>query len=56
MRENIVHPGAEIHTDEFPGYYKLSDDCSAHKVINDLEGITWMARCTLRELRIFGAA
>jgi transposase-like protein len=36
VRENII-PGAEVHTDEFPGYYKLSDEY-AHKVINHLEG------------------
>ena len=36
VRENIIQ-GAEVHTDEFPGYYKLSDEY-AHKVINHLEG------------------
>lgn len=36
VRENII-PGSEVHTDEFPGYYKLSDEY-AHKVINHLEG------------------
>src|SRR6266496_882502 len=35
VRENII-PGSEVYTDEFPGYYKLSDEY-AHKVINHLE-------------------
>jgi len=35
VRENIV-PGAEVHTDEFPGYMGLADEY-AHKVINHLE-------------------
>lgn len=36
VRGNIL-PGAEVHTDEFTGYGKLSDEY-AHKVINHLEG------------------
>ena len=36
VREMVDH-GAEIHTDEFPGYYNLKDDYM-HKVINHLEG------------------
>jgi len=35
VRENVI-AGSEVHTDEFPGYYKLSDEY-AHKVINHLE-------------------
>ena len=35
VRENIL-PGAEVHTDEFPGYMDLSDEFT-HKVINHLE-------------------
>jgi transposase-like protein len=33
----LVEPGTEVHTDEFPGYYNLSDSY-VHKVINHLEG------------------
>jgi transposase-like protein len=33
----MVEPGAEVHTDEFPGYYNLKDGY-IHKVINHLEG------------------
>jgi hypothetical protein len=33
----MVEPGAEVHTDEFPGYYNLNNDFT-HKVINHLEG------------------
>jgi transposase-like protein len=33
----MVQPGAEVHTDEFSGYYNLKDGY-AHKVINHLEG------------------
>ncbi len=33
----IVQPGAEVHTDEFSGYYNLKDGY-VHKVINHLEG------------------
>ncbi len=33
----MVEPGAEVHTDEFPGYRALQDDY-VHKVINHLEG------------------
>jgi transposase-like protein len=35
VRENIM-PGAEVHTDEFPGYMGLSEQY-AHKIINHLE-------------------
>jgi transposase-like protein len=35
VRENIM-PGAEVHTDEFPGYMSLSEQY-AHKIINHLE-------------------
>jgi hypothetical protein len=34
---DLVEPGTEIHTDEFQGYYNLSNGY-AHKVINHLEG------------------
>jgi transposase-like protein len=37
MVREIVQPGAEVHTDEFVGYYNLKDDY-VHKVINHLEG------------------
>src|SRR6202453_1898797 len=33
----MVEPGAEVHTDEFPGYHNLKDGFT-HKVINHLEG------------------
>jgi transposase-like protein len=33
----LVEPGAEVHTDEFPGYYNLKDGF-VHKVVNHLEG------------------
>jgi transposase-like protein len=33
----LVEPGAEVHTDEFPGYYNLKDGY-VHKVVNHLEG------------------
>jgi transposase-like protein len=33
----LVAPGAEIHTDEFPGYLGLSDEY-VHNVINHLDG------------------
>jgi transposase-like protein len=33
----IVEPGAEVHTDEYSGYYNLKDGY-VHKVINHLEG------------------
>jgi hypothetical protein len=33
----MVEPGTEVHTDEFSGYYHLSNGY-AHKVINHLEG------------------
>jgi len=33
----IVQPGAEVHTDEFSGYYNLKDGY-VHKVVNHLEG------------------
>jgi transposase-like protein len=33
----FVEPGAEVHTDEFQGYYNLKDGY-VHKVINHLEG------------------
>ena len=33
----LVHPGSEVHTDEFGGYINLSDGY-VHKVINHLEG------------------
>jgi hypothetical protein len=33
----MVEPGAEVHTDEFTGYYNLKDGFT-HKVINHLEG------------------
>ena len=33
----LVEPGTEVHTDEFAGYYNLSDGY-VHKVINHLEG------------------
>jgi transposase-like protein len=33
----MVEPGAEIHTDEFSGYYNLKDGY-VHKVVNHLEG------------------
>jgi len=33
----LVEPGAEVHTDEFTGYYNLKDGY-VHKVINHLEG------------------
>jgi transposase-like protein len=33
----MVEPGTEVHTDEFPGYYNLKDGY-VHKVINHLEG------------------
>jgi transposase-like protein len=33
----LVEPGSEVHTDEFPGYYNLKDGY-VHKVINHLEG------------------
>jgi transposase-like protein len=33
----MVEPGAEVHTDEFPGYSNLKDGFT-HKVINHLEG------------------
>jgi transposase-like protein len=33
----LVEPGAEVHTDEFPGYTNLKDGY-LHKVINHLEG------------------
>jgi transposase-like protein len=33
----LVEPGTEVHTDEFPGYYNLKDGY-VHKVINHLEG------------------
>jgi transposase-like protein len=33
----MVEPGAEVHTDEFPGYSNLKDDY-VHKVVNHLEG------------------
>jgi len=33
----MVQPGAEVHTDEFPGYYNLKDGY-VHKVVNHLEG------------------
>jgi transposase-like protein len=33
----IVEPGAEVHTDEYSGYYNLKDGF-IHKVINHLEG------------------
>jgi transposase-like protein len=33
----MVDPGAEVHTDEFPGYYNLKDGY-VHKVVNHLEG------------------
>jgi transposase-like protein len=33
----MVEPGTEIHTDEFPGYYNLKDGYM-HKVVNHLEG------------------
>src|SRR5437773_9932781 len=36
VREH-VHPGSEVHTDEFGGYINLSDGY-VHKVINHLEG------------------
>jgi transposase-like protein len=36
VREN-VQAGAEVHTDEFPGYYNLKDGY-VHKVVNHLEG------------------
>jgi hypothetical protein len=36
VKDNVL-AGSEVHTDEFPGYYKLSDGY-AHKVINHLEG------------------
>ena len=36
VRDNII-PGAEVHTDEFPGYRTISEDY-AHRVINHLEG------------------
>jgi transposase-like protein len=34
---DMVQPGAEIHTDEFSGYYNLRDGY-VHKVVNHLEG------------------
>jgi transposase-like protein len=33
----VVEPGTEVHTDEFPGYYNLKEGY-VHKVINHLEG------------------
>jgi transposase-like protein len=33
----MVQPGAEVHTDEFSGYYNLKDGY-VHKVVNHLEG------------------
>jgi len=33
----LVEPGAEVHTDEFTGYYNLKD-AYLHKVVNHLEG------------------
>jgi hypothetical protein len=33
----LVEPGTEVHTDEFGGYYNLSDGY-LHKVVNHLEG------------------
>jgi len=33
----LVEPGAEVHTDEFTGYYNLKDGY-LHKVVNHLEG------------------
>jgi transposase-like protein len=33
----VVEPGTEVHTDEFPGYYNLREGY-VHKVINHLEG------------------
>jgi transposase-like protein len=33
----MVETGAEVHTDEFPGYYNLKDGY-LHKVVNHLEG------------------
>jgi hypothetical protein len=33
----IVEPGTEVHTDEFPGYYNLKEGY-VHKVVNHLEG------------------
>jgi transposase-like protein len=33
----LVEPGAEVHTDEFSGYYNLKDGY-IHKVVNHLEG------------------
>src|SRR5436853_5698 len=33
----LVEPGTEVHTDEFAGYYNLSDGY-VHKVVNHLEG------------------
>src|ERR1039458_4698822 len=33
----LVEPGAEVHTDEFTGYYNLKDGY-IHKVVNHLEG------------------
>jgi transposase-like protein len=34
---DLVEPGTEIHTDEFQGYYNLSNGY-VHKIINHLEG------------------
>jgi transposase-like protein len=33
----LVEPGTEVHTDEFPGYYNLKDGY-VHKIVNHLEG------------------
>ncbi len=33
----VVEPGTEVHSDEFPGYYGLKDGY-VHKVVNHLEG------------------
>jgi transposase-like protein len=53
VRENIV-AGSEVHTDEFPGYRTISEDYTIRSLTTLRSTLT--ARCTLRELKIFGVA